>query len=320
MEKLVSIIVPVYNTEKYIERTIQAVLEQTYTNWELLLLDDGSTDSSLSICQKWASQDNRIIVSSHDNCGVALTRELGFKKAKGELITFLDSDDVIDKDFIEKLARAIVKNDADIVCCNCIDYDGINKSIENDEIITDKSILMDAFFNKKRYAYCIWAKMYRKESIASVEFPKNMKYAEDTLFVTKCFQKVQKIFLLDYAGYHYTDNPNGAMRKKSGIQQGQDNLLLLDYVNSLCEKQCSSKSTMIDKNITAVLFNMICAGAEMNRSLWKNDIKNIRKSIRKYKGKILLNFRGIVIRLFYYCPFIIYILLCTKKKIGMIGW
>lgn len=309
MEKLVSIIVPVYNTEKYIERTIKAVLCQTYSNWELLLLDDGSTDLSLSICQKWAAQDDRIIVSSHDNCGVALTRELGFKKAKGELITFVDSDDVIDKDFIEKLVSAIEKNDADIVCCNCIDCDGINKSIEKDEIVTDNNILIDAFLNRKRYAYCIWAKMYRKTSVLNVEFPHNMKYAEDTLFVMRCFLDVNKIVLMEYSGYKYTDNPNGAMRKSLGIKQGCDNLCLLDYIYDTCKAKYISKCVLIDKMITSVLFDIVCAGAKVDRINWKNDIKTIRRNIKRYGKRINNNKRGIFVKLYsrvpYFCIFLI---------------
>ncbi len=316
MEKLVSIIVPVYNTETYIARTIKAVMEQTYNNWELLLLNDGSTDSSLSICLEWSIKDSRIVVSSHDNCGVALTRELGFKQAKGEYITFLDSDDLIDADYISRLVAGLENNEADIVCCNCVDYDGINKSIEKDEVVTDKKVLLDAFFYNKRYAYCIWAKMFRKESIASVQFPKKMKYAEDTLFVAQCFQCVERVALTEYAGYHYTDNPNGAMRKKCGIQQGKDNLILLDYIYELCLEQYSSRCNRINRSITVVIFNMICAGAIMDIKYWNNDIMDIRSNIRKYRGRIILSGRGIFVRLFYLFPHIIYSLHHIKNNLS----
>ena len=124
----VSIIVPVYNTERFLNRCIDSVLAQTYSDWELLLVDDGSTDSSGSICDEYATQDSRIRVFHKENGGVSSARNLGLDYARGEWITFVDSDDYIAPDMIEKLYETQKRNNADITVCGYrwVDKEGKN--------------------------------------------------------------------------------------------------------------------------------------------------------------------------------------------------
>ena len=125
---LVSVVVPIYNCEKYIEKCIKSILNQSFTNLEVILIDDGSTDKSGEICDYFAKQDNRVCVVHRENKGVALTRKEGIDISNGEFITFIDSDDYIDKDFIKNLYNEQELSRADIVCCNSIDdhFRGIN--------------------------------------------------------------------------------------------------------------------------------------------------------------------------------------------------
>lgn len=115
MRPIISIIVPVYNTEKYLDKCIQSVLAQTYTNWELLLIDDGSTDSSGAICDKYAAEDNRIRVFHKENGGVSSARNLGLDNAQGEWISFVDADDWIENSMLHDAYQKAMDENAEII-------------------------------------------------------------------------------------------------------------------------------------------------------------------------------------------------------------
>lgn len=115
MEALISIIIPVYNVEKYLEECIESCINQTYKNIEIILINDGSTDKSLEICQKYANIDNRIIVKSIPNSGVTHARNVGIGLSKGDYITFIDSDDFVDRNFCEVLLKPFLNKKIDIV-------------------------------------------------------------------------------------------------------------------------------------------------------------------------------------------------------------
>ena len=114
---MVSIIVPIYQAENFIDKCIGSIIRQSYTNLEIILVDDGSTDNSLSICKSYAEQDNRIILMHTDNCGGAHARNVGLKHAKGDYIAFVDADDYLEQGFIKVLLHYIEKYNADIAEC-----------------------------------------------------------------------------------------------------------------------------------------------------------------------------------------------------------
>ena len=300
-KKTVSIIVPVYNAEAYLKKTVDSILAQTYTDIELVLINDGSKDSSLDICRSYEEADSRVHVYSFGNSGVASAREKGLRLSQGDYIAFVDSDDSLDKDYILNLVSAIEDNSADMACCNCIDYDGPNLSIEEDLTITDKGYFIDSFLANKRFCYCIWAKMYKRELVQDMQFPK-LKYAEDTLFVTECFRKAEKVALIKYAGYMYSDNPDGAMRSSSGIQQALDNLVLEESIYNICKNDYPEKCSKADSRITNVLFNMICAGADLPENGRREAVWVIRSKIKEYKGRIQNSNRGKFVKMFYCFP------------------
>ena len=114
----VSIIVPIYNTEKYLRPCLDSILAQTYKDFEAILVDDGSTDGSESICDEYAQQDSRFVVVHKQNEGVAKARITAFEHSKGEMITFIDSDDYVSPDYLSILSKPIIEGDADLVSCN----------------------------------------------------------------------------------------------------------------------------------------------------------------------------------------------------------
>ena len=114
MDKLISVIVPVYNVEKFLDKCISSIVNQTYKNLEIILIDDGSTDESVQICDKWQEKDNRVRLTHKENTGVSDTRNIGLEKTTGEYICFVDSDDYIEPDYIENLYKSLTENNADI--------------------------------------------------------------------------------------------------------------------------------------------------------------------------------------------------------------
>lgn len=144
MSELISIIVPVFNTEKYLDKCIQSILGQTYSNIELLLIDDGSTDSSGAICDKYVSQDSRVKVFHKPNEGVSVARNLGLNNAKGEWIAFVDSDDWIDADMYEQMYNAAMLKKADMVCCDLLmEYKDHSKILLYNNEYEDHKLMYD---------------------------------------------------------------------------------------------------------------------------------------------------------------------------------
>ena len=136
----VSIIVPVYNVEKYLTTCLDSILAQTYIDWEAILVDDGSTDKSGTICDEYAKKDNRFIVVHKPNEGVAKARITAFEHSKGELITFIDADDYVSNVYLEKLSKPILEDDADMVSCNFYDV-----SLVNNQITSSKRVMVGTF-------------------------------------------------------------------------------------------------------------------------------------------------------------------------------
>lgn len=133
MEKKVSIIIPVYNTQKYLKRCINSIIDQTYSNLEIFLINDGSTDNSLEICKEYEKIDERIFIISGENHGVSYARNIGIRKATGEYLYFADSDDYLETDAIEKMIQGFEKADCELIIA------GYNE-VENEEKIVKKKL------------------------------------------------------------------------------------------------------------------------------------------------------------------------------------
>lgn len=202
---IISVIVPIYNCEKYIEKCIKSIMYQTFKSFELILINDGSTDSSLEICKKYSCIDKRIVLINQKNVGVSKTREKGISLANGKYIFFIDSDDYINKNCLETMFKSINESKADIVCCNSVNFGADVKepvNIKSDEIITDKERIYDDYFLRYRYTCTLWGKLFNKNILKKLDFP-NMRYAEDTFLILKIFNQAEKIHLIKYIGYNY---------------------------------------------------------------------------------------------------------------------
>ena len=210
MNDLISIIVPVYNVEKYLQKCIQSIINQTYKNIEIILVDDGSKDNSGKICDEFKQIDNRIKVIHKENGGLSDARNAGLKIAKGEYIGFVDSDDYIAQDMFETLYKLAKENNADISIVSFYEiYNGKVigvrdfKSLEEmDKIEAMKELLIDS----KIQSYA-WNKLFKKELFENIEFPTNKNF-EDIATTLLLFEKANKVMLLEDPKYYYVRRDN----------------------------------------------------------------------------------------------------------------
>lgn len=205
----VSIIIPVYNAEKYLREAIESVLNQTYTEFELLLINDRSTDNSREICEEYIQKDNRIVLfeNNTENHGPGPTRNIGLDNVTGEFIYFMDADDWIDKNLLECCVDRMRETDADIVQLGIVyEQDGGKKSIEyyhkENNLLIKNAIKKDFTYFWKENRFGLTLNFLRKERVKSVRF-ENMISGEDISYVLDAFCNAEKIAYISKALYHY---------------------------------------------------------------------------------------------------------------------
>lgn len=212
---LVSVIIPVYNVEKYLDMCISSVVKQTYTNLEIILIDDGSTDYSGQICDEWANKDSRIIVVHKNNGGLSDARNIGLDKAKGNWIVFVDSDDTISLDMISITMNVAKKNKVDMVAFGIKRVDeGYNEnSFDGEsvkpELLTGKTILYEFAKTGKGYSI-VCNKLYKKETWKNLRFPLG-KIHEDEFVIVQILQRIRNIAIIDNVLYFYRQREGSIM-------------------------------------------------------------------------------------------------------------
>ena len=207
--KLISVIVPIYNTEKYLKRCIDSILQQTYKNLEIILIDDGSTDGSLEICNKYKNEDNRIRVIHTENGGVSRARNLGLENANGDFISFIDSDDYIDEDMYSKLYKEITNCDVDFLIFNAY----CNYDFEHISGIITKEQAFYYILDKDKFRGYICNKFYKKSILKQQRFNEDIYICEDLLFNCEYLLKCKKCLVLNEKLYHYVERKNSAVHE-----------------------------------------------------------------------------------------------------------
>lgn len=211
MNKTVSIIVPVFNSEQYIENCYRSIINQTYKDIEIILVNDGSKDNSLQICKEIAARDKKVILIDHsENLGLEATRNDGVNSASGNWIFFLDSDDTIDNRTIEILVEKSIKNNADIVLCDFCKVKGNKTTIVSaniDEGQYSHDDIINYFLNEVsgEMISCIGNKLYRGKLIKdnSICFDRRYKFNEDGAFALLAFDHASSVYYIKHIGYNY---------------------------------------------------------------------------------------------------------------------
>lgn len=220
----ISVIVPVYNVEKYIHRCVDSILAQTFTGFELILIDDGSLDRCGEICDGYAAKDSRVRVIHKKNEGVSAARNTGLETVSGEYVTFVDSDDYIRENWLADLYSAVISQTADLSCGNFSLVDEQGKRIyTTNHILTDYDLsderkkadyLIKYFFDWHRNGWNIWDRLFRADIIRNQHIRFNLRcgnYAEDMCFVLEYLLFCRKITYIPANGYYYVQHDNSMM-------------------------------------------------------------------------------------------------------------
>lgn len=208
--KKISVIVPVYNVDSSLRKCVSSIIRQDYSNLEIILIDDGSTDESGLICDSLAEQDIRIKVIHKKNGGLSSARNDGLKIATGEYIQFIDSDDWIQEEMLTNLCDTLDNTDADLAVCGIIITDGINNEplqwFEENQVFTTQDALDQLIYNKKLTSHA-WNKLYKYEVIKDVPFPEGKLY-EDIRMMHFVFEKCRKVAVVKERYYYYYQRSN----------------------------------------------------------------------------------------------------------------
>ena len=251
-EDLISIIVPVYNAEKYLNRCINSIINQTYTNIEIILVDDESPDNSPKICDEWSKKDSRIKVIHKKNGGPASARNSGLKEAKGKYIGFVDSDDYIESEMYEKLYNSIKTNKSNIAVCNYV-KEYRNKKIHNKTI---ESFICEGkrnslkFLTKKQVGWTNWNKIYDVNSIKEKDifFNQSLHIGEDGLFNFDIIDSCDN-FKISYIGdelYHYIIADATEDNKKYNSKKNDCFVFLEKYIDIFEKNNINADTWKID--------------------------------------------------------------------------
>ena len=220
--QLISVIVPIYNVEDYLRQCLDSILEQTLSHFEVILVNDGSPDSSGDICREYVEKDSRFHYFEKENGGLSDARNYGIERARGEYLTFIDSDDYIDPLHLEYLYNTLMNNDADISVSNYMNYhtsiatfylhtfgDYYEKNYSSEELLDNLAILErnDLSFST------IWGKLYKRSVFSFLRFPKGV-IGEDVALIYKIYTQVQKIVYFHKDTYIYRENESGITKSK----------------------------------------------------------------------------------------------------------
>lgn len=308
-EVTVSIIIPIYNVELYLERCIKSVIQQSYKKLEIILVNDGSQDNSAQICDRYAKMDERIVVLHKKNGGLSDARNCGLSNAKGEYITFLDSDDYLNTEYINYLVQLLEKNNAELSMCGYQKvYDtpkSKNESVDKinaEEIISGETALERFCYQKIQQE--AWAKLYKKELFSDIKFPVGKLY-EDYGTIYKIFYKCKKIAIGNEKLYYYYQRANSIMNTAFSIRDMDRAVLTDEFLIFI--KYFAPSLEQASQSRALISYSILLRDCPLNVELKKErqyivkKMKEYAKQVRKDKNapfriKIIAIFTKISIR------------------------
>lgn len=264
--ELISIIIPVYNSEKYINKCINSIINQSYKNIEIILINDGSTDKSGEICDYYSRVDSRIIVKHKKNEGATIARNIGLKNSNGKYVTFVDSDDWIDKDYILNMVNIIIDKNCDLVICNNkevyitkeeIKY--IDRKLDfKGKINICEKLEPNLFING--LVHPCWGKLYRMDLIKNnnLNFT-NIKLSEDTVFNLQYLKLCKLIYMLEDSLYFYAHYDNHCSITSKAYEDIFENYLVVhEQFNKYIDRYKDNEyEEVINKTMYAQYYNAI---------------------------------------------------------------
>lgn len=313
---LISVIIPVYNLENYIERCLKSIQSQTYSNIEIIVVDDGSIDDSWNVINRIAKEDNRVIPIHKENGGVSSARMLGLANANGEWIGFVDGDDEIEEDMYEVLMNNAFEYDADISHCGykMIFNDGRITSFYDTKVkkIQDNTTGVIDLLEGHLIEPGLCNKLYKKSLFEDIELDTNIKINEDLLLNYYLFKNSQLSIFEDLTKYHYIIRDNSASRSKLNDYKIYDPIRVKEIILNDADDEYKSTAQKVFLRTLIYVYNSLI----LNEDDFVNDKKKIRKmifsnrcycsllnsklKIMTYMIMLIPNFYKIIYRIYYH--------------------
>lgn len=285
---MLSIIVPVYNGEKYIQRCLDSIRKQTYKEFEVIIVDDGSYDGTGNLCDQSARMDARFRVIHQKNAGVARARNVGLAQAKGDLV-FIDADDYVDSDYLEKLMEGFSYSGVDICYCAGQDED------EEQNILSRGGRNENVFISAKDYEWngdlqhpVVWGAIFRREIVEGLQFDERFPVGEDSLFFAKCLKKARNLYFVSDTVYHY-------VQCRESAAHGEFNLKRMSEIYAW-EEICNLYQNSFAENLVKVAL-IIRIKEKCNRYYNDQTFRNqgyMKMMITKYRSLQIIYFKELI--------------------------
>lgn len=287
MDSLISVIVPIYNVEKYLDRCVDSIINQTYKNLEIILVDDGSPDNCPQMCDDYAKKDSRIKVVHKKNGGLSDARNAGMKVATGEYVSFIDSDDYVSLDFYETLFQTMIDNDSDIVECGVVKfYEDNNFDEYSDDLkVTNYDTLdgLEGLINENPFKQHVWNKLYKTNIALDISYAVG-KLNEDEFWTYQTFGKAKKVTRINKTMYYY-------FQRNGSIMGNGYNIRRLDALEGKMNRQAYIEKnfpTLATKAKVDLYGSCMFAYQSVLKFMSGNDKKKAGKIIKEYKNRCKL--------------------------------
>jgi len=291
MEKKVSIIIPVYNTQKYLKRCINSIIDQTYSNLEIILVNDGSTDNSLEICKEYEKIDERVFIISGENHGVSHARNMGIRKAKGEYLYFADSDDYLETDAIEKMIQGFEKADCELIIAGYNEIENkekiVKKSWGKSKLKSDdaKKLILD----ENGVGGYLWNKLFKLSLIKKFEikFDETIYVWEDVLFVMEYLDKCKYVCLIDDIVYAYCRRAGSAVEYSLYTPQLYTQLNAIEKIDTVVHLDDFTKMLLKYREVRCCLGLIRSMG--IGKNIEEGQLKKILEKLNDISEKMVCN-------------------------------
>lgn len=321
---IISIIVPVYKVEKYLKRCIDSIVNQTYENIEIILVDDGSPDNCGNICDEYAEQYKRIKVIHKENGGQSSARNAGLDVAKGEYIGFVDSDDYIDEEMYEQLMKIALDTDADIVECECRagksdNFSVFGKNTRTIEIYNNIESIEKFYFGEQinGIANMVWDKLYKRYLFDNIRFLDGYNRGEDANITPKLLYSSKKIVKYNYNYYNYCIESPDSSSLNENIKKYTDPVVLFEDLRDFWKR---NRQTKYENLITIHLLNTLFE-CRYQHKIRKNKVelididKKINKLINEIENNVYLGEKLLSkIKIYKFSPNLLYYVTKVYKK------
>lgn len=315
---LISVIVPVYNAENYLYRCVESICKQTYSYFELLLVNDGSKDNSLKLCKELEEQDNRIVVFDRPNGGVSAARNTGLEHKRGQYVVFIDSDDFVSPNYLENLYLAIKQNSYDIVQCNFertskLDVFPATVEYRQDDVI---EITKEQALNERKYKVVVWNKIYSSQILEGFLFQEGIIHEDDASYYI-FVDRADRIAVLNESLYFYYLSPNSITRNQQINKR-------MDYIG-IYENRIQYFKERNNQELLEGSYGRFCLVLLLNLSgsyANGNNVKDRKLQLKLFRKYYLLAMKSKAIKLkdkllfsgFNLCPHLIGIIIGKIRK------